>query len=647
MKIVAAILLFILPTIFVKAQNRELERLIESLPPEAQSSELIDIIDYYSANKINLLEAEPLDLQELPGFDEPISKKILRYAKKNPELSATDVADSLNLNEFRAFLLETCAEIAPPSFASEPLSTRYRARNIHRFERTKGSKEGKFAGSDLDFYQRIQASKGAFSAGLLTNKDLGERSLTSFASAYASYKGKRFQFVAGDYSTEFGLGSLLWKGFGMGKGVDAISPATSSAFGARPYRSSMETRFFRGAAISASIKTGRSNLNLAAWASSVSRAATFDSAAGAVSSLYSSGYFRTESEIAKRGAVREISSGAMALWSAENFSVGAAALYLDYDKRIQSESSSAFFGESGVLSSAFASAEFGAFFQAAEISFDSRSNLAARYSASVSGDICDVAAMARYFAADFRSPFGFNSGEFSSPANELGFYIGLYWKSLENIKISTYFDVFRSIERTYYIPAAARGMEIFGETTAKIDSKTSARFRYKYESKTDFINSEKWGGKTLADRTRQNLRFEAKRKFPLNGKLRFRFEGANVDYGSLSAEKWGALGFIEYSASPAEWFGVGSRYTLFSTDGYDSAIWQYEYSAPGYMRSVALFDEGARLLVFAKIEPADWLDFRLRFALTEKNDASSLGSGYLQIDGGSDNRFMAQIDLSL
>ncbi|WP_235972664.1 hypothetical protein [Pedobacter ghigonis] len=53
--------------------------------------------------------------------------------------------------------------------------------------------------------------------------------------------------MAGDYTLQFGQGLTLWSGFSFDKGPDVTSVAKKD-LGLRPYTSTNEYSFFRGAA---------------------------------------------------------------------------------------------------------------------------------------------------------------------------------------------------------------------------------------------------------------------------------------------------------------------------------------------------------------------------------------------------------------
>src|SRR5690606_27719461 len=72
-------------------------------------------------------------------------------------------------------------------------------------------------------------------------------------------KGKLKTLALGDYQLSFGQGLVSASAFGVGKGGETITTVRRSDLGIRPYTSTLENTFFRGAAATYSLT---STLNL-------------------------------------------------------------------------------------------------------------------------------------------------------------------------------------------------------------------------------------------------------------------------------------------------------------------------------------------------------------------------------------------------
>jgi hypothetical protein len=297
----------------------------------------------------------------------------------------------------------------------------------------------------------------------------------------------KLRVVAGDFLVQSGMGTMLWRAFGAKKGADVIAPAAQYAFGIEPYRSVLEQQFFRGAAAQlTTFVSPQTQINAMVWASALQRSASVDTLLNEARSLDTDGYFRTLSEISKKDNLLERSLGAgFELRTQTNFTTplsplppvitaSATALALDYDKTITSSSTSAFSGKSGVLASVSVTASAGASFLASEVVRDAQGFFAGRMGVQSGSGAFEYAAAFRIADPQFRSPFGYNFGEFSRPANEQGFYASVLWRGLERWRLAFYVDSYSSLAPTSTVPVPIKGLDVFSE--ARFDAGSALGF---------------------------------------------------------------------------------------------------------------------------------------------------------------------------
>ena len=522
-----------------------------------------------------------------------------------------------------------------------------RARNIYRASEIDGFADDKFLGDRLNLYQRYNAYYDGISAGLLIDKDEGEKYINDFTGGFLSLEYFNSNLIAGDYYLELGMGNLFWKNIGMRKGAEVILPAVQWGSGIEPYRSSIEANFFRGLAFETKIPVSYYNsLKFKSWYSNIDRSATVDEN-GIITSLYQTGYYRTETEIAKKNRVNEEIYGADIEWQSKYVSIGAAGYKIKYSKPMESLSKSVFRGKEGFLGTLYALSSFSDYSLAAEVTKDAGNNLGIKAGAQVVKKDYSLAAGFRSFDALFRSPFGYNFGEQSYAANETGFYFGANWKKYKTLSISAYLDIYRSKKQTYYVPFGLRGLDVFSEIWWRPHRKTEARVRIRYEDKTDAHTDYDLGQKLIYQKAKPAIRLDIKHK--VNSKLFFRIrtETNAVLYEKSISNESGFMMFFEISWQIIDQLKFGSRASLYSTDSYDSAIWQYEYAMPGYMTTVPLYGKGARYYMYFKIMPLENIILTLRTAYNKKNDTETLGSGYYETLSNEDLRFYFQLDLRL
>ncbi len=553
------------------------------------------------------------------------------------------IADSLSLSDEQSYILGECT-----FFGSKVKSEENRKKIISRMryqqniEKTAGFENDKFRGNEIDFYQRYLYESGSYSGGILTSKDAGEPGFADFYSGFFRYDDDKMSITAGDFQLETGMGGLFWRSFGMRKGAEVISPVISIGRGVRPYRSAYEAGYFRGAAAENSFVIGGSKLNIMAWASFAGRGANIDSS-GIARSIDMTGYHRTENEISKKNKLLENNFGGMTEIETGNFIFGITSYYLAYDKEVRTRSSTAFYGKSGLLSSGHIFYSSQDFSFAGEIIRDAGNNFGFKAGLQKEIDQFDLALYARSFPKEFRSPFGYSFAESSFPGNETGLYAGVKWSNKENLQLNIYADIYKTPVRTYLIGIPVRGIDLLGDIEYELSDNAEITLRLRHENKS---HSDPLSTKDFFQKLRTSARFEINQNPAGSSKLRFRLEAVNCKFENAMPEEYGFIGFLEYSDYILDYIRLGGRLTYFSTDSYESAIWQFEYAMPGMMTTTPLHGKGLRTYFYGRIEILDYADIWLRYDITTKNDTEVIGSGLNEINGNSRSRFTVQVDFT-
>jgi len=625
--------------------EQELETILESIAKRSNNSNIIARIESYINNPIELTGSSIKHIAQIPLFTYSMARNIKKLAIKDFDIP--EIIDSLNLDKEKAYLLNYCTYIDRRSSGkkSKPkFKFLSRTRDIEQFNRLKGFEKNKFTGDGSDIYQRILCNYNVYSAGLLFSKDLGELYKNSFISGFISATYDNFRISIGDFYIQTGLGNILWSPNSMGKGAEVISPAFQYDNSIYNYKSSGEYGFFRGITLSNSFKfTDYSSLNISAWASSAPRSATIGKD-NSITSLTRTGLFRTETEIAKQNIANEKNIGANILFANQEFNIGITTYYLNYDRPVNTSSANAIKGKDAFLSSVYAIVPFNPFTLSTEISIDGKRNTAFKLIAEFKQKDYALILHGRSFASNFRSPYGYMFGEQSSPANEYGIYCGFMYKGWQNIKTVTYLDYYGSYEHTYYLPVPMKGIDILNQTTVKINSQNELRVRFQFETKTSSkkIKSEK----KVFNRSKHYARADYIYQPNDILKLRTRIDLNLINFESVLPTQTGVAAYIEAQYKPSDMFKISGRLAYFSTDGYQSAIWQFEYAIPGYMYMPPLYGNGLRSFISVNFVPLKELSFWLRYVIMKKYNVNTLGSSYNQIAGNIDRRLYLQIDIA-
>ncbi len=628
----------------VCAQEPAAEEIVENLGAETAESPDLDAIERFAARPLNLRQISARELSAIPGFSISIARRLLRLVKTLPDSTTIEtLADSLQLSAEQYLLLQSCTVLGESAELTKPSKiVLWRSRSTMRLQRAKGFRTGKFQGSEYDVYQRLQVNTPIVSGCMLINKDAGEKSFADFISGYAELRTGAIRGIIGDFTVSSGMGGILWRQFGLRKGVSVISPTGQYGSGISASRSALEFGFFRGGAAEYTTSAGdSSSLTLTAFASFVLRSATIDTN-GYATSLKIDGLFRTESDETRRAALPETAIGTIAEYRTPSFVATAAALTLKYGYPVVSTASTAFSGTNGSLFSLSGIWILGESSQiSCEFSQDANSNSGGKAALMFFGKNISAAFGMRIFNADFRSPFGYSFGEFSAPDNEYGFYSAAEWRG-KGMQIYGYADIYGSLQPRFGMTRPTRGIDFLAESRNVLPTGAYLILRARLEQKNDAFSMPEMRADYNVERI--SLRAEYSRKTIENLMLRLRAEAVRVSFGGIKPVETGAVGFFEAQWQAADWLRLGARVAQFATDSYASARWTFEYALPGSMSNPALYGTGTRTFFVAAITPIKLFTARILYAATSKNGVTYLGSGYDEILGSTDSRLTFQID---
>ena len=662
MKQILLILIFILTIETVYSRNNSqteisslsLEEFLESFVAEDGDLEsLLNLIDFYTNNPIILAKSNANQIAQIPGISYFEAVSINDILKKNPTITVNEIAETVNLNDFQKYILSICTTPFIEPFADtktqkiKRFSGRVRERSYHQFETPIGYENGKYVGEQWNLYQRYQANYNSdfanFSAGGIINKNPGERKFNEYSSAYFLFDNPNVRIIAGDFSVRAGMGNIFGDAFRQSKGINVINPAANFSNNIRPYTSKSDYNLMRGISTRLDFPLfSEHRISSTIWYSNAPRSATVSRDSTFVSSIFTASTYRTEADIARKNAISEKNIGATVELKNRNYNVGILLTHFDYDLEIRSSSSRVFAGKDGFMSSIFSSYNFNSITVSGEFSFDNHSNLGAKVGSIYKSRKLDLAFHIRSFDENFRSPYGSIFGEFSYPANEIGTYFGVVWKPQRKYKLSSYFDWFRTYERTYNIDTNVYGYEFFSQFDYSLSSKTSLYSRINYKNKT--AQRRENNVRTYYQRGKTNFRIAGEHNFSRNFRLKNQLEIVDINNKKVIDGEFGFAGYLEGTYRITNWLRIQGRCSYFATDSYTSAVWQFEYYYPGYSYSPALFLDGVRSFLALQITPIRNLDIHFRYINLYKFDVEHLGSANERINTNQQNRIYCQID---
>ena len=408
----------------------------------------------------------------------------------------------------------------------------------------------------------------------------------------------------------------------------------------------MDYRVMRGAAVRLNFPVMENvDISSSVWYSNAPRSVSFDRDTTYISSVFTSGYYRTMTDYLKKNNTSEQNIGGTIELSGCNYNVGALLTHIAYPLEIRSASGRAFAGKEGYLGSVFGTFNFKNIFISSEISTDNNNNYAVRMGSAYKSKTTDLAIQFRSFDENFRSPYGSMFGEFSYPANEIGLYTGLVWKPNRTHRLFTFIDIYSSYSPPSSVDSVVYGFEIFGQYEYNINRNHKLTFRINEENKT----AQATVNRIREVFQRDDVRFRAEYETKIIKDLIFRTR-AEVRYlenKNIIDDEFGWAFFIDANYKATNWLRIKARTSVFSTPSYASAIWQFNYFYPGYSLTHSLYLDGTRSFLQAQFIIGKMINIHIRFENLYKPDETTLGSGNELINSNSQNRIYCQIDFKL
>lgn len=650
----------------------DLEDLLEQATQDAEDSELMDLLTSLQENPLDANAASEAELEQLPGVTPIVAHNLVlfratRWFENVDDLLGVEGMSAELLARIRPFIRAGPLETGEPGVRLAAIT--FRTRSTQNLQLRGGFRDGTYPGSPLKLYNRFLArveQGGSLASrrrgdrpelrplslelGVVTEKDAGERSITDFAAGHiaATLPGLSTRIIVGDFVVESAEGLVFWRSVGLSKGAEVISPARKNGAGIRPYSSTDENGYFRGAAADVSLGW----LSLALMYSNRSVNATVDTN-GVVTGFDDSGLHRTETELGRKNQLRERTLGVRAsAVPIEGLKLGLSAYQARFTRPVRFSTLSVSPNDVAAVigwDAAYTQDRFSAF---SEIARD-RSNAFAGLVGVVlrPHQSVDVACLVRSYPRDFLSPHSASFGESGSPPrNESGAYLGLSVRPLSWVKLATYFDQFAFPWKTWTNRLPSSGHDFLALTEVEVSRKLILNLQFKHKSKSDeTIVLDEFGRRDRAvePRSQKNYRATIEMNSSRFFRWRSRIEVVSVDYRSTGGREKGILMYQDIRWSPLAHLQIDARAAAFQTDSYDSRVYEFESEPFGAVANPALFGKGLRWYLLTRYEIGAGIDLWVKYARTQKEGVKSMGSGADEILGDVDNRLTFQLEIRL
>lgn len=645
-RIISIVVLFVF-TLEIEAKDFEtlLENYFGNRTPAAQDyldlSQIQDVYEFYSTDPININTASKKQLRELPFITDWVIDELKSKRPYKNRFELEEAVDRIATDEIIKFVLKEC--LTTSNTKAKEFNNSYTVRYRSNLEPTKGFVNDKYIGSELNLYQKIRTKYQDYELSTVVDKDDGELSITDFYSVSLKYEKEDYKLIIGDYNLSYGLGNLYDQSFLSLKNSDFVNTSSEFGQGAEMNRSTIDYNFFRGGYLEKTFYlNSSSNLRVASLYADTKRSATIDTTRDIVTSVYKTGYFRTETEIKKKNQLDELLLGLNVEYETEEFSLGVLTTHLGYSKFIESSSFSSFYGQNGFLNTIYGRIGSNDEILKFEMCTDVNTNISLRtnYLLEIYENLIFLTDI-RFTEPNYRAPYSMNFGEQSFMSNEKGILTGISY-SYNNISVALFSDFYNSELKTFTTTKPIRGIEYYLDFI--LDNKsTKYHIRIDYERKSDTFKSDTMNTKFTIPNTKLNTRFEVNsnlgKYFVFRGRAELSFkinDYQDVQGGNLillELKKKGSKLDLQY----------GLSFITFNTTDFETVIYTYLYQVPGFAYVYPFYQSGNNINAFVKYKLIDEISLWFRINHLFKNSSGKIGSGNEEIIGNERTQLIFQM----
>ena len=451
--------------------------------------------------------------------------------------------------------------------------------------------------------------KNLLQYGILAEKDAGEE----FFKGSQRHRGFDFytahlfirnlgiikSLALGDFTVNFGQGLTQWQSLAFKKGPDVLAIKRQSAV-LRPYNSAAEINFHRGVGIT----IGKNNWQATLFGSYRKTDANFASDTlintdDYITSLQTSGYHRTKSEVEDRAIQRQLAFGGNGSIQLGRLHLGINAIQFQFKYPLIKDPlpynlyalTGKNFGNYSVdYSYTYKNLHF---FGEAAISSQRGSAFIDGLLLSVSNNV-DMSFLYRNISRDYQSLYTNSFTESTAPNNEKGLFSGITVRPGIQWQIDAYADIYKFPWLRYRVDAPSTGSDYFVQVTYKPNKQLEIYSRYKRESKGIDYNPNELVLNPVIYQPKKDWRMQVSYKVSSRFTIRNRTELVWFDRKGSAAEE----GFLIYADIFYKMLrrplSFNMRLQYFQTDGYNSRLYAYESDVLYYFSIPVIYDNGYR-----------------------------------------------------
>jgi len=619
--------------VFLHAQNPAVNRITEDLlesvgenmSDDTDIQEILDDLEGFSQNPLKINLAAIDDLKRLHLLSEVQIDNLIAYRDKTGmiyslfELLAVDGFNQDVLQKLEPFIsFDVLEELS----GKKRLSTDLFIRSNRTFS---SADQTKYEGSPERYYLRMKHVSSRLEYGMVAEKDPGEAFFShsnkqgfDYANAFTNFRlgPKSTRIFVGGYHVRFGQGLVAWQGFSMGKSAETTQVFRSDQ-GIKSYSSTDENLFFRGIACQFKYR----NLTFYPFLSRHKLDASLDTLNGQpyFGAFQTSGYHRTESEIAGENSLQQFVGGGHVTYSHNQWSLGLTTAYTRFDAFMDrtdepynqflpegKDNLVAGFDWKGTFRKVF-------FFGEAAVSKNSGKALLTGFMLKPASN-AELSLVYRNINKTYFSFFSNAFTESSRINDEHGLYLGLKVFPAPRWILWAYADFFQHQWIKYTTSAPSSGTEFFAQVSYSPSRNTSFYLRFFQEEKEQRLIDGilRYNESQLINRLRLNFTHALTEQIILKSRLEF-------SYYSKQASENGVLVYQDVSFKPLQKsFAMNGRLAYFYTDGYNSRLYAYENDVLYSFSVPALYGNGIRTFFNLQQKIGSKFTLWLKFAATHQ-----------------------------
>lgn len=609
---------------FMYASMEELDEiLLEMELSEQQIEQIIEEIEYYKSNKINLHKVSKYKLSKLPFINQKEANQIIEYLAKAGGID--EIQYCIELTSLQIYILQECTYYQDET-KSDKTKNSYYFRNLSDFplQRNHGIKSGKYLGSNFAMANKALISISGYKLGFNFDKDLGERTLYDFHSYYLEKEFGTHKFIIGNFKQVNSLGMLFGSNMSRPKFITICSIDDEIESTSRGDLTNYNAKTFRGLSYNAKYDMNENyNIVTSVLYSFQDRDATVNDT-GAFSSIYANNLFRTEGEIAKRNAIDEQMLGATIGVQSEAFRLQYSALTMSYNKHFIKNNwdipaNSWIYTHSLALQMFFANLQTVNEFAMYGINPALQSNWI------YSLDKQKLKLSLRYYSPDYFSPFASNNYQSTTVNNEWGISLAYLSNMQEKYHYSLAVDYFARDKRVRTANSINSGLGVEFRNTLRVNDANSLFLGVQYINNMVLKSENK--DKVLKNLQRLKARGYYKHQLSNMVKCLLRSEVNNVFPSSDDANKLGYMlaGEVEYNQKAVANLSFAMAY--YNTYDFASAVYFYN-SFYGYSSNIkALYNNGLIGKVEAQATFLQYFKASLQYWINHRFNVRELSSG--------------------